>query len=91
MESAPLSLEHLTLADWAAWYESGGKPCIKKSFTKDADNLPLETADSDENDDDLLDCNAIDSKKSKKRLKARIIRSVWYNREKKKKNRKTLP
>ena len=86
----PLSLEHLTLADWAAWYESGGKPCIKKSFTKDADNLPLETADSDENDDDLLDCNAIDSKKSKKRLKARIIRSVWYNREKKK-NRKTLP
>ena len=22
----PLSLEHLTLAGWAAWYDSGGKP-----------------------------------------------------------------
>ena len=75
----PLSLEHLTLADWAAWYDSGGKPYIKKSVIKDADNLPLETADSDENDDDLFDSNAINSKK---RSKARIIRSVWYNREK---------
>lgn len=52
---------------------------IKKSVIKDADNLPLETADSDENDDDLFDSNAINSKK---RSKARIIRSVWYNREK---------
>ena len=51
----PLSLEHLTLADWAAWYESGGKPHINKSF------------------------GAINSKK---RSKARIIRSVWYNHEK---------
>ena len=79
----PLSLEHLTLADWAAWYDSGGKPYIKKSVKKDADNLPLETADSDENDDDLFDSNAINSKK---RSKARIIGSVWYNREKIQKN-----
>ena len=74
-----MSLEPLTLTDWAAWYDSGGKPFIKKSVIKDADNLPLETADSDENDDDLFDCNAINSEK---RSKARIIRSVWYNREK---------
>ena len=52
---------------------------IKKSVIKDADNLPLETADSDENDDDLFDSNAINNKK---RSKARIIRSVWYNHEK---------
>ena len=28
----PLSLEHLTLADWAAWYDSGGKPHKKISY-----------------------------------------------------------
>ena len=63
----PLSLGHLTLADWAAWYESGGKPYIKKSFTNDTDNLPLVTVDSDENDDDLFDDNPINSKNTKKR------------------------
>ena len=77
----PVSLEHLTLADWAAWYDSCGKPYVKKSFQKDADNLPLETANDDENDDELSDENTI-SKKHKKRSKARIIRSVWFNREK---------
>lgn len=77
----PVSLEHLTLADWTAWYDSCGKPYVKKSFQKDADNLPLETANDDENDDELSDENTI-SKKHKKRSKARIIRSVWFNREK---------
>ena len=43
----PFSLEHLTLEDWAhmVWL-----------FQKDADNLPLETA-NDENDDELCDEN----------------------------------
>ena len=63
----PLSLEHLTLADWAAWYDSGGKPYIKKSFTNDTDNLPLVTVDSDENGDDLFDENPINSKNTEKR------------------------
>ena len=44
----PFSLEHLTLADWAAWYDSCWKPYVKKSFQKDANNLPLETANEDE-------------------------------------------
>ena len=73
----PLSLEQLTLADWAAWYDSEGKPYIKKSFTNDADNLPSETVDYHQNDDDLFDGNTINSKNTKKRSKARIIRSVW--------------
>ena len=63
----PLSLGHLTLADWAAWYDSGGKPYIKKSFTNDTDNLPLVTVDSDENGDDLFDENPINSKNTEKR------------------------
>ena len=50
----PFTLEHLTLADWAAWYDSSGKPNIKKSFQNDTDNFPFETA-SENNDDDL--CN----------------------------------
>ena len=63
----PLSLGHLTLADWAAWYDSGGKPYIKKSFPNDTDNLPLVTVDSDENGDDLFDDNTINSKNTEKR------------------------
>ena len=78
----PFSLEHLTLADWAAWYDSCGKPYVKKSFQKDADNLLLETANDDENDDELCDENTINKKHNKKRSKARIIRSVWFNCEK---------
>ena len=78
----PFSLEHVTLADWAAWYDSCGKPYVKKSFQKDADNLPLETANDDENDNELCDENTISKKHNKKRSKARIIRSVWFNREK---------
>ena len=78
----PFSLEHLTLADWAAWYDSCRKPYVKKSFQNDADNLPLETANDDENDDELCDENTISKKHNKKRSKARIIRSVWFNREK---------
>ena len=49
----PAKLEHLTLADWAAWYDLPGKPYVKKSFETDLDDLPLETAISEqENDDD---------------------------------------
>ena len=50
----------------------------------DTDNLPLETADDEENDDELPDCvnelmqNTKQSKR-KQRLKPRIIRSVWFN------------
>ena len=76
----PFTLEHLTLADWAAWYGSSGKPYIKKSFQNDTDNLPFETAS--ENNDDYL-CNELSNeKKNKKRSIARVIRSVWFNKEK---------
>ena len=49
------SLEHLTLADWAAWYDLSGKQYDKKSFLNDFDNLPLETANDDKSDDELCD------------------------------------
>ena len=76
------SLEHLTLADWTAWYDLCVKPYVKKSFLYDADKLPVETTNDDENDDVLCDENAIADKKNKKRSKSRIIRSVWFNKEK---------
>ena len=76
------SLEHLTLADWAAWYDSCGKPYVRKSFINDLDNLPLETANDDENDDELCNENTITDKKNKKRSKSRVIRCVWFNKEK---------
>ncbi|CAB3999556.1 ATP-dependent DNA helicase PIF1 [Paramuricea clavata] len=81
----PDSLNNITLADWAAWYNSSGLTKYKKSVKKsDIDNLPLE--DEDENNDDDLGVqnteSCVSSKKSiKKRSHARIIRSVWFNKE----------
>ena len=50
----------------------------------DVDNLPLETLDDEINDDEVLVCAKetlqIENKgKPKKRVKPRIIRSVWFN------------
>ena len=43
--------------------------------------LPLETADDENNDDDLWDDSEKSKSKIKKRSKARIIRSPWFNEE----------
>ena len=80
----PSNLENVTLADWAVLYDSRQKPFIKKSKDIDTDNRPLETADDDENDDELPDCaneamQNTKQSKPKQRLKPRIIRSVWFN------------
>lgn len=39
----PAKLEHLTLADWAAWYDYSGKQYVKNTNKLDLDGLPLET------------------------------------------------
>jgi hypothetical protein len=81
----PDSLKNITLADWAAWYDSSRLNNYKKSVKKsDIYNLPLE--DEDENNDDDLGVqnteSCVSSKKSiKKRSQARIIRSVWFNKK----------
>lgn len=76
----PLRFEHVTLADWAAWYDSCGKPYAKQSNELDTDNLPVKTSLAN-NDDDNESTNKLPSK-LKKRTKARIIRSCWLNKEK---------
>ena len=82
----PVSLQNITLADWAAWYDSCSTQKYKKVQKKaDVDNLLLETEDKN-NDDELgSDENSFTSdplnKTIKKRSQARIIRSVWFNRE----------
>ena len=76
----PLRFEHVTLADWAAWYDSCGKPYAKQSNELDTDNLPVKTSLTN-NDDDNESTNKLPSK-LKKRTKARIIRSCWFNKEK---------
>ena len=81
----PASFENISLADWAALYDSCQKPFMKKSISTDLDNLPLETRDDDENnDDELFDCAKESTQvgkpgKPKQHLKPRIIRSVWFN------------
>ena len=81
----PASFENISLADWAALYDSCQKPFMKKSKSTDLDNLPLETRDDDENnDDELFDCAKESTQvgkpgKPKQHLKPRIIRSVWFN------------
>ena len=75
----PAKLENLSLADWAAWYDSTGKPYVKPSRELDIDNYPLETNLGDINDDDNEENES--EQKSKRRSKARIIRSVCFNKE----------
>ena len=48
----PTALENVSLADWASHYDSHQKPFKKKSKSVDRDNLPVETLDDDENNDD---------------------------------------
>ena len=48
----PSSLENITLADWAAWYDMCGKPYIKQSNVLDVDDLLPETYNDDDDDDD---------------------------------------
>ena len=78
-------LEDLTLADWAAaWYDFSGKPYVKPCNDLDIDGLPLESCiEHYENDDDLNDDKVNENRwgKTKKRNKARIIRSVWLNKD----------
>ena len=75
--------ENLTLADWAALYDSRKKAFFKKSKTIDMDNLPLETVDNDENNDDELSTFDEEGKQNDKNKgnysKPRIIRSIWFN------------
>ena len=80
----PSNLEMVTLADWAALYDTPRKPFVKKSKDIDTDNLPLETGNDEENDDELPNyaneaMQNTKQSKPKQRLKPRIIRSVWFN------------
>ena len=80
----PERMQNITLADWAAWYDSCGKKRYRKTNKRcDVDNLLLEN-EEEENDDELLDDNSgvsTENKELKKRTQARIIRSVWFNKE----------
>ena len=78
-------MENSTLADWAAWYDSCGKNSYRKTSKKtDIDSLPMEN-NEEYNDDQLLGDNPgvtrTVNKAVKKRTQARIIRSVWFNKE----------
>ena len=82
----PDILQNITLADWAAWYDTCGQQSYRKAHKKaDVDNFPVET-ENENNDDELLDnensLTSVSPKKSiKKRSQARIIRSVWFNKD----------
>ena len=60
--NCPASLQNVTLADWAAWYDNCGKPFQKKTAKLDIDKLPLETSAEDENNDDELGDDSIFSR-----------------------------
>ena len=70
------NLEHLSLADWVAWYDLRGKPKNKKTNVVDVDNLPLERGDNDNDDDEETENDLPEKNGGKKRTKARIIRST---------------
>ena len=81
----PECMQNITLADWAAWYDSCGKKCYRKTSKKcDVDNLLLENKEEENDDELLLNDNpgvSTGSKELNKRIQARIIRSVWFNKE----------
>ena len=81
----PVSLRNITLADWAAWYDSCRKPYDRTNKKLDKDQLPVETTNDEINEDDLCDdrvsCTVMTKSRVKKQLKARIIRSPWFNKE----------
>ena len=81
----PECMQNVTLADWAAWYDSCGQTCYRKTNEKtDFNDLPIENEDElndDEIFNDTFDVIPTISKSIKKRSQARIIRSVWFNRE----------
>ena len=65
-------MQNITLADWAAWYDSHGKKGYRKTNKKcDVDNLLLAN-EEEENDDELLNDNpgvSTGNKELKKGLK----------------------
>ncbi|XP_028418500.1 uncharacterized protein LOC114543885 [Dendronephthya gigantea] len=83
----PDCLQNVTLADWAAWYDSSGQKTYRKTNKPDVDNLPLENNDEDNddelliNDDNLHVVKTPENMKIRKRSRARVIRSVWFNKE----------
>ena len=83
----PSCLENVTLADWAAWYDNkkSNLKNLQKSNNSDVDGLPLEIFDDDNNEDDvgtdIFTGTCSNKLTSKKRSKARVIRSVWFNKE----------
>ena len=78
----PVNLENIALADWAAWYDKSSTLKLKpKTKTVDADRLPIETGDEDNEDDNCIPVCIDKSRQTKKHLKSRMIRSVWFNKE----------
>ena len=67
----------MSLADWAAWYDSTCKPYIKPSRELDIDNSPLETNLSN-NDDNNEEEES--EQKNKKDLRPEIL-CVCFNKE----------
>ena len=55
------------------------KQYVKQPNEVDIDGLPLETFIDDNQNDDDYECSDTSNSKTKKRSKARIIRSVWFN------------
>ena len=83
----PKQLENITLADFVAWYDLS-TPYDKQTNVLDTDDLLIETScNDDQHNDDGEGNSATDgnvetrSKLVKKRSKARIIRSCWFNKD----------
>ena len=62
-------------------YDSSGKFYVKQTKKTDIDDLPFETFNDDHNDDEEEGKENSNPHKYKKRTKARIIRSVFFNKE----------
>jgi len=66
----PARLENLTLADWAAWYDSSGT-FVRQSNELHIDNILLESAADDIHDDHIEAFEKSTSGKTKKKVKSK--------------------
>ena len=75
----PECMPNVTLADWAAWYDSCNKKGYRKTNKKcDVNNF---LSENEEEENDNSDVSSTRSKELKKRTLARIILSVWLTKK----------
>ena len=78
----PKKLERISLAEWAAWYDTSGRKKPEQDPDEDIDGTPIQDLRPlyEENEEDFPIGSATnDMTSQKRRKKARVIRCPWFD------------